>query len=66
MVQKAKCPQCGEEILVGTKPRIGQQVSCNNCGSELEVVWLDPLELDWPVIDYEEDEDIEDYDDKDD
>ena len=62
MVQKAECPQCGEEITVGTQPRIGQQVVCNYCGSTLEVVWLDPLELDWPMMEYEEDEDFEEYD----
>jgi hypothetical protein len=24
-------------------------VTCKSCDTELEVVWLDPLELDWPM-----------------
>lgn len=62
MIQKAECPQCGYEISVGSQPRIGQQVTCSSCGAELEVVWLDPLELDWPMLDYDEEEDMEEVD----
>jgi alpha-aminoadipate carrier protein LysW len=47
MMQSAECPQCGSEVSVGSQPRIGKLVECKNCGAELEVVWLDPLELDW-------------------
>jgi len=38
---------------------MGSQVTCPECDAELEVVWLDPIELDWPFDD-------EDYDDDDD
>jgi len=62
MIQKAECPQCGFEISVGSQPRIGQQVTCTSCNSELEVVWLDPLELDWPMLDLDEEEEDEDSD----
>ncbi len=61
MIQKAECPQCGYEISVGSQPRIGQQVVCNSCGSELEVVWLDPLELDWPMLDGEDEEEMDGF-----
>jgi lysine biosynthesis protein LysW len=36
---------------------MGQRVKCGACGTELEVVWLDPVELDWPY-----DEDDEEFD----
>ncbi|BBB49101.1 hypothetical protein [Pelolinea submarina] len=65
MMQSAECPQCGSEVSVGSQPRIGKLVECKSCGAELEVVWLDPLELDWPMMDddedYEDEIDEEDY-----
>ena len=66
MIQKAECPQCGKEISVGLQPRIGQQVTCANCDSELEVVWLDPLELDWPMLDLDEEDEDDDFDEEED
>ena len=61
MMQSAECPQCGSDVPVGSQPRIGKMIECKSCGAELEVVWLDPLELDWPMLedDDELDEDIE-------
>ena len=61
----AECPACGNEVKFRVKPRMGQAVVCPNCESELEVVWLDPVEIDWPFDD-DEDEDDEDYYDYDD
>ncbi len=55
---QATCPSCGEDINISSKPKMGQKVICPECGNELEIVWLDPIELDWP---YDED----DYDDDD-
>jgi lysine biosynthesis protein LysW len=59
----ADCVSCGAQIKVGNKPALGQQFRCPNCGDTMEVVWLDPVELDWPVDD--EDYDDDDYDDED-
>jgi lysine biosynthesis protein LysW len=42
-------------------PKMGQPVLCSACGARLEVVWLDPVELDWPFDDDEGDELDEDY-----
>jgi len=39
---------------------MGQKVKCRSCDAELEVVWLEPLELDWA---YDEDEFEDEYDD---
>lgn len=64
-MEAAECISCGNEIIIRGTPQMGQQVKCNKCGSELEVVWLDPLELDWPFDDdYDEDDDYY-YDDDD-
>ena len=55
-MQSAECPQCGVEVSVGSQPKLGKLVVCKECGAELEVVWLDPLELDWPIDEDEIDE----------
>ncbi len=58
----ADCPACGVKINIGLKPRMGQRIKCNACSTELEVVWLEPVELDWP---YDVDDDEDDYDEED-
>ena len=66
-MQSAECPQCGNNVSVGAQPKMGKRVSCKECGAELEVVWLDPLELDWPLdADELDDEDFEEIDDEED
>ncbi|MBN1667401.1 MAG: hypothetical protein JW862_09940 [Anaerolineales bacterium] len=62
----AECPACGNEVRFRTKPRMGQLVTCPSCESELEVVWLDPVELDWPFDEEDDFEDDDDYYDDDD
>jgi len=39
------CPTCKTALQIETPIHINQQVICPNCGLELEVVWLYPLEL---------------------
>jgi lysine biosynthesis protein LysW len=56
---KVECPACHAKVHVGGKPRMGQKVKCRSCDAELEVVWLEPLELDWA---YDEDEFEDEYD----
>jgi len=42
------CPSCGIEIkLDAKKTKLGEFLSCQECGTRLEVVWLDPIELDF-------------------
>lgn len=55
MNTKADCPSCEGKVNVGPKPRIGKRFICPVCRAELEVTWLDPVELDWPYDDEEED-----------
>lgn len=51
------CPECEADVHVDTDADKGDAVSCEECGTELQIVGLDPVELD--IV--EEDED--DYDD---
>ena len=57
----AECPSCGGRVKVADNVKIGKMVTCKDCGDLLEVVWLDPIELDWPIdVDDEDDEEDDD------
>ena len=59
------CPECDADVHVDTDADKGDSVPCDECGTELEIVGLDPVELD--IIEeegddeYDEDEDEDDY-----
>lgn len=40
------CPECSEEVFVESETEQGDTVSCDECGSRLVIVGLDPIELD--------------------
>lgn len=40
------CPECDEEVYVDADSEQGDVVTCDECGVDLEVVGLDPIELD--------------------
>jgi alpha-aminoadipate carrier protein LysW len=40
-----ECPVCGGSVDVGTQVMMGELLDCGDCGSELEVRNLSPLEL---------------------
>ena len=40
------CPECDEEVFVEADSEQGDRVVCDECGSSLVVVGLDPVELD--------------------
>jgi alpha-aminoadipate carrier protein LysW len=55
----ATCPECDFEIDVDEYDvDKGDSLECDNCGVRLEVVSLNPIELD--VVDEEEEEEEED------
>ncbi len=58
----AACASCGSKVNVGKNPELGQRFTCASCDDVMEVVWLDPIELDWPIDD---DEDYDEYNDED-
>ncbi len=67
----AYCPDCAARIYLDGKPWLGQPVFCHYCDADLEVVHLNPLELDWAEnvaddewenaadVDWQEDWDLE-------
>lgn len=54
----AACPECEEKVYVDADSEQGDIVTCDECGADLEVVGLDPIELDL----YEEKDDYKDKD----
>lgn len=42
----AICPECDEEVYVDADSEQGDIISCDECGADLEIVGLDPIELD--------------------
>ena len=38
------CPECGAELELG-KVEVGEIVSCSDCGVDLEVLAIDPVQL---------------------
>ena len=65
------CPEC-EAVIDEEFEDVGEIVSCPECGVELEVISIDPLEFDLAPIDDEDDdeyrfddaEDEEEWDDE--
>ncbi|MCA1594184.1 MAG: hypothetical protein LC754_16470 [Acidobacteria bacterium] len=56
------CPDCEADVHVDTDADKGATVACDECGTQLEVVGLDPVELDI-VEDLDEDDLDEDEED---
>ena len=40
------CPECSEEVYIDADSEQGDVVSCDECGTDLEIVGLDPIEVD--------------------
>ncbi|MBN1246657.1 MAG: hypothetical protein JXC32_03320 [Anaerolineae bacterium] len=64
MALTATCPACDETIILNAMPKLDQKIRCPHCRTDLIVVDLDPVELDWD--DFEDDDDWDDEDDEDD
>ena len=58
------CPECEAEINEEFED-VGEIIACPECGIELEVISIDPLEFDLALLDDEDDEDGDDWDDDD-
>ena len=54
------CPECDADVHVDLDADKGDTISCEECGTELEVVGLDPVELD--IVEEEDSDDDEDED----
>lgn len=62
----AVCPECEEDVYVDSDAEQGDLVTCDECGAGLEVVGLDPLELDPSSGEDDYDDFDDDFDDDDD
>ena len=40
------CPECDAEITIPAGAMENELIACAECGAELEIISLDPLELD--------------------
>ena len=77
MPAKAICPSCGEWVNLLDHPKIGQKITCLECEADLEVIEVNPVELDWAYMeeeldddwdndeDWDEEEDLDEEDDED-
>jgi len=41
----AACPECGAELSLDTKIEKGEIVQCSDCGADLEVTGVNPVQL---------------------
>jgi alpha-aminoadipate carrier protein LysW len=60
-VPTGTCPDCEADVHVDTDADKGDITTCDECGTQLEVVGLDPVELDI-VEDLDDDDAGEDED----
>jgi len=63
-MDSAYCPDCDGKIVMNPHAKLGQKIACPHCEAELEIISVEPLELDW-AYDWSWDDD-EDYDDDED
>ena len=60
-----KCLYCEQSFDVGASPKVGAFVYCDHCGEEFEIVEKNPVHIEWPNYEDEEDENEYDYEDED-
>ncbi|MCP4216872.1 MAG: lysine biosynthesis protein LysW [bacterium] len=42
---QCECPVCGSDVILGDDAVVSELVDCPDCGSELEVKGINPLQL---------------------
>ncbi len=57
-VPTGTCPECDADVHVSGEADKGDAVLCDECGTELEVVGLDPVELD--IVEDDDSDDVDD------
>lgn len=63
---EAICPECESDVFVDEDMERGDLVTCEECGTDLEVVAIDPPEIRLYDAEAEFDDDLDDDDDFDD
>ncbi len=56
------CPNCDAELEV-RNPKLGAKLDCPECEEQLEVISVDPIDVDYPYDDDWDDDWDEDWDD---
>ena len=46
-IQIAACPTCSHDIKLSGRPVIGAEITCPACGDQLQIVEIEPVQLDW-------------------
>ena len=46
-LQTAACPTCNHDIKLSGRLLLGTEITCPACGDQLQVVQIEPVELDW-------------------
>ena len=44
------CIDCRQPISLESQPIEGEIITCTSCGADLEIVGLEPVELDWAYL----------------
>ncbi|GIV68779.1 hypothetical protein [Caldilinea sp.] len=57
----ALCVECDAELNLTGRVRLGQRIVCPNCGIQLEIISLRPIEVDIAYDDSEEWDDFDGY-----
>ncbi|MDP2766330.1 MAG: hypothetical protein Q8O41_02615 [Candidatus Methanoperedens sp.] len=55
-MQTAKCPVCNSDVIIEEDAFKGDLAECVNCGAELEIISLHPLQI--AIIESDLDEDF--------
>jgi len=49
-INSVNCLDCDQPIEVADDQEVGDVLVCKNCGVELEVVSIDPIEVDYLLV----------------
>ena len=44
------CIDCGRPVSLESRPVEGETITCSNCGTDMEVISVEPTELDWVFL----------------
>jgi uncharacterized paraquat-inducible protein A len=59
---RIRCPRCNKIINITQRVWIGDRITCVTCGMEYQIVGLNPVEIDLPYDDTDQDMLDNDYD----
>ena len=49
-MQTVYCIECERAISLDSRPIEGEIIMCSNCGTDMEVIGVEPTELDWVFL----------------